>query len=191
LKLREMANDNPAFEPNLEDRHMAPIPASVEYRGRPDLIELTMVSDAWIAEFQRQVVRLDAARLASSTEAQREFHRPQIRAARRSHNGVCGFVGAMARAEGCAGRAPRGTAFVFQHREVCAECDVAPIHDRMPALFTCEAEWDAWLHPDAAPEELRKMLAQADNDLLETFPVTRELLRSEEPGPELLAPMAP
>jgi putative SOS response-associated peptidase YedK len=30
---------------------------------------------------------------------------------------------------------------------------VAPIHDRMPVLFTREAEWDAWLHPDAAPDD--------------------------------------
>ena len=67
---------------------------------------------------------------------------------------------------------------------------VAPIHDRMPVLFTRDAEWDAWLHPDADPVELRKMLVPADDDLLETFPVTRELLRTKEPGPALLAPVA-
>jgi putative SOS response-associated peptidase YedK len=67
---------------------------------------------------------------------------------------------------------------------------VAPIHDRMPVLFTREAEWDAWLHPDAAPDELRKMLVPADDDLLEAYPVTRDLLRTKEPGPELLTPVA-
>lgn len=67
---------------------------------------------------------------------------------------------------------------------------VAPIHDRMPVLFTREAEWDAWLLPDADPVELRKMLVPADDDLLETFPVSRDLLRSKEPGPHLLEPVA-
>jgi putative SOS response-associated peptidase YedK len=64
---------------------------------------------------------------------------------------------------------------------------VAPIHDRMPVLFTREAEWDAWLDPQAIPEELRKMLVPANDDLLETYSVTRDLLRIREPGPELLA----
>ena len=63
---------------------------------------------------------------------------------------------------------------------------VAPIHDRMPVLFTREAEWDAWLSPDAAPDELIKMLVPAPDDLLDAFPVTRDLLRTKEPGPELL-----
>ncbi len=38
---------------------------------------------------------------------------------------------------------------------------VAPIHNRMPVLFTREAEWDAWLHPGADLDELHKMLAPA------------------------------
>ncbi|HEX4113781.1 MAG TPA: SOS response-associated peptidase [Stellaceae bacterium] len=65
---------------------------------------------------------------------------------------------------------------------------VAPIHDRMPVLFAREAEWDAWLHPDAAPDELKKMLVPAPDDLLDAFPVSRDLLRTKEPGPELLMP---
>jgi len=63
---------------------------------------------------------------------------------------------------------------------------VAPIHNRMPVLFTREAEWDAWLHPDAIHGELQKMLEPAEDDLLEAFPVSRDLLRSKEPGPHLL-----
>jgi putative SOS response-associated peptidase YedK len=67
---------------------------------------------------------------------------------------------------------------------------VAPIHNRMPVLFTREAEWDAWLRPDAKPEELVPLLAPAADDLLDAIPVTRDLLRTKEPGPELLAPVA-
>ncbi|HEX4112463.1 MAG TPA: SOS response-associated peptidase family protein [Stellaceae bacterium] len=61
---------------------------------------------------------------------------------------------------------------------------VAPIHNRMPVLFTSEAEWNVWLDPEAAPAEL----IEADNDL-DAFPVTRDLLKIKEPGPGLLAPV--
>jgi putative SOS response-associated peptidase YedK len=64
------------------------------------------------------------------------------------------------------------------------------IHDRMPVLFTREAEWNAWLHPDAIRDELRKMLAPVPDDLLEAVPVSRDLLRVKEPGPDILAPIA-
>jgi putative SOS response-associated peptidase YedK len=63
---------------------------------------------------------------------------------------------------------------------------VAPIHNRMPVLFTGEAEWNLWLDPEAAPAELIQLLAPAANDLLDAFPVTRDLLKIKEPGPELL-----
>lgn len=59
----------------------------------------------------------------------------------------------------------------------------------MPVLFTREAEWDAWLHPDANLGELHKMLVPADDDLLDAFPVTRDPLRTKEPGQELLKAM--
>jgi hypothetical protein len=39
------------------------------------------------------------------------------------------------------------------------------------------------------PVELLKMLAPADDDLLETYLVTRESLRTKEQGPKLLAPI--
>ncbi len=64
---------------------------------------------------------------------------------------------------------------------------VAPYHNRMPVLFTKETEWDAWLKPDASHDELRRLLQPADNDLLDAIPVSRDLLRVKEPGPELLA----
>jgi len=66
---------------------------------------------------------------------------------------------------------------------------VAPMHDRMPVVFTREAEWDAWLHPDAVREELRKMLVPAPDDLLDAFPVSRVLLRTKEPSADILAPI--
>jgi len=53
---------------------------------------------------------------------------------------------------------------------------VAPIHNRMPVVFTDPRWWDAWLDPAALPNELMKMLQPADDDLLEVFPVTRDLI---------------
>lgn len=53
-------------------------------------------------------------------------------------------------------------------------------------LFTREAEWNARLHPDADKDELRKLLVSAPDDLLDAFPVSRDLLRTKEPGPDIL-----
>jgi putative SOS response-associated peptidase YedK len=64
------------------------------------------------------------------------------------------------------------------------------IHNRMPVLFTEPSWWGAWLDPKADTGELMKMLAPADDDLLETFPVTRELLRRKEMDASVLAPVA-
>jgi putative SOS response-associated peptidase YedK len=62
----------------------------------------------------------------------------------------------------------------------------APIHDRMPVLFTDESEWDAWLDPVVTPDDLAPLLAPADDRLLEAFPVTRDMLRIKQPGPDVL-----
>ena len=67
----------------------------------------------------------------------------------------------------------------------------APIHNRMPVLFTREAEWDAWLDPKAVPEELQKMLAPAPDDVLEAIPVSRDLLRTKELTADILGPITP
>jgi|SRR5665213_348371 len=67
---------------------------------------------------------------------------------------------------------------------------VAPIHNRMPVLFAGEAEWNVWLDPEAASAELIQLLAPADGDLLEVYPVTRDLLKIKEPGPSALAAVA-
>jgi hypothetical protein len=39
------------------------------------------------------------------------------------------------------------------------------------------------------PLALTDLLRPAPGDLLETFPVTRELLKIKEPGPEVLRPI--
>jgi SOS response associated peptidase (SRAP) len=66
---------------------------------------------------------------------------------------------------------------------------IAPIHDRMPVLFTHSAEWDAWLDPEAVPKELQKMLAPAPDGLLEVNAVSRDLLRIKEPAAAILSPI--
>ncbi|MGH7174102.1 MAG: SOS response-associated peptidase, partial [Gemmataceae bacterium] len=64
----------------------------------------------------------------------------------------------------------------------------APIHNRMPVLFTADAQWDAWLDPAAKSDDLMPLLTPAPDDLLEARPVTRDLLRIKEPGPDVLRP---
>jgi putative SOS response-associated peptidase YedK len=66
---------------------------------------------------------------------------------------------------------------------------VAPIHTRMPVLFAREAAWNAWLDPNAIPDELTKMLLPAADDLLDAITVTRDLLKIKEPGPDMLNPV--
>lgn len=56
---------------------------------------------------------------------------------------------------------------------------VEPIHDRIPVVFADSHLWDRWLDPSALPEELIQLLAPVDDDLLETFPVTRDLLKTK------------
>jgi len=67
---------------------------------------------------------------------------------------------------------------------------VVPIHARMPVLLTEDADWDAWLDPASAPDRLVKMLAPADDDLLEVFPVTRDLLKIKMPDASVLEPVS-
>jgi len=73
--------------------------------------------------------------------------------------------------------AARGAVIVVQHRDVRPNVTVAPIHNRMPVLFAGETEWNVWLHPDAILDELHKMLAPAEDNLLEAATGTRDLLR--------------
>ncbi len=66
---------------------------------------------------------------------------------------------------------------------------MAPYHNQMPVLFAREAEWDAWLDPNTVPDELRKVLTPAADDLLDAIPMSRDLLRVKEPGPNTLIPI--
>lgn len=66
---------------------------------------------------------------------------------------------------------------------------LASIHDRMPVLLTEPAQWDLWLDPKADLAEVTAFLRPAPDDLLEAIPVTRELLKIKDPGPEILAPV--
>jgi putative SOS response-associated peptidase YedK len=63
----------------------------------------------------------------------------------------------------------------------------APIHNRMPVVLTAPTEWDAWLDPGSQPDDLIEMLRPADDDLLEVFPVTRDLLKIKMPDASVLA----
>ena len=65
----------------------------------------------------------------------------------------------------------------------------APIHNRMPVVLTDPAAWNAWLDKEARPDELIKMLCPADDDLLEVFPVTRDLLKMKAPEASILEPL--
>ncbi len=66
---------------------------------------------------------------------------------------------------------------------------VSPYHDRMPVVFAEKHEWDAWLRSDASPADVMPLLKPAADDLLEAVPVSRDLLRIKEPGPEVLQPV--
>lgn len=66
---------------------------------------------------------------------------------------------------------------------------VAPIHNRMPVLLTEAADWDAWLDHATSADRLEAMLRPAPDDLLETHPVSRELLRLKELDANILQPM--
>jgi putative SOS response-associated peptidase YedK len=51
----------------------------------------------------------------------------------------------------------------------------------MPVLLTTPEGWDAWLSPGAEPLALTDLFRPAPADLLETFAVTRKLLKIKEP----------
>ena len=49
---------------------------------------------------------------------------------------------------------------------------IAPLHDRMPVILEPE-NWKKWLEAD--PVNLSKMLAPADNGILEIYPVATQV----------------
>lgn len=72
-----------------------------------------------------------------------------------------------------------------------ANTTMRPVHDRMPAILPASA-WGAWLdrenHDTAALQEL---LVPAADDLLEMYPVSTDVGRVSNNGPELLAEIRP
>ena len=70
----------------------------------------------------------------------------------------------------------------------CAPNDVIrPIHDRMPVVFSPEAE-AAWLDPGAEPRDLAELLRPAPNDALRLRDVADAVNNVRQDGPHLLEP---
>jgi putative SOS response-associated peptidase YedK len=72
-----------------------------------------------------------------------------------------------------------------------ANAEVAPIHDRMPAILEPES-WDVWLDPSIDDRELlQSLLVPAANDVLVVYPVSRAVNSPKNNGPDLLARVEP
>lgn len=68
---------------------------------------------------------------------------------------------------------------------------VAPLHDRMPVVLE-EADWDAWLDPDAPDlDALRRLLRPASEDLLVAYPVGTAVNSADNDGPHLVERVEP
>jgi putative SOS response-associated peptidase YedK len=67
---------------------------------------------------------------------------------------------------------------------------LAPIHDRMPVVLP-ESSWGRWLDPDEGdPASLEGLLVPAPDEWLEAWPVSTDVNRPTNHGPELVAPVA-
>lgn len=67
-----------------------------------------------------------------------------------------------------------------------ANAVMAPLHHRMPVLLATRGAQDRWLSQDADEGDLLALLRPAPDDLLEVYPIGRELLKLKEPGSEAL-----
>jgi putative SOS response-associated peptidase YedK len=72
---------------------------------------------------------------------------------------------------------------------------LTPIHDRMPVLLP-EAAWDQWLDPTPEPDAdtlhaLAGLLVPAPDEGLEVYPVSPDVNRVVDHGPELVTPTGP
>ncbi|HVE45181.1 MAG TPA: SOS response-associated peptidase [Acidimicrobiales bacterium] len=66
---------------------------------------------------------------------------------------------------------------------------VAPLHDRMPAVLTEEA-WDVWLDEEETDVDvLGRLLVPYPSELLEMWPVGRDVNSVANDGPELVEPL--
>jgi putative SOS response-associated peptidase YedK len=69
-----------------------------------------------------------------------------------------------------------------------ANAIVRPLHDRMPVILT-SAEQGLWLDPDAAPTELRCLLAPSAPQELEAFPVSTRVNKPDNDDPDIVRPL--
>ena len=73
---------------------------------------------------------------------------------------------------------------------VDASSDVAPIHDRMPAILDPEG-WARWLDPATPLADLQALLVPLPPGRLVHHPVARLVNSASSEGPELIRPAAP
>ena len=67
---------------------------------------------------------------------------------------------------------------------------VAPIHGRMPVLLD-RAGYEAWLDPDAKPDDLLPLLAPFPSGAMEAFPVSPRVNGTDADDADLARPVTP
>lgn len=65
---------------------------------------------------------------------------------------------------------------------------MAPIHDRMPVILE-PVDWEAWLDPASDPKVIEDLMRPASDGVLEAYPVSTQVNRVANEGPQLLAPL--
>jgi putative SOS response-associated peptidase YedK len=63
----------------------------------------------------------------------------------------------------------------------------APIHDRMPAILA-PADYEKWLSRETPIDEAWQLLQPFDANLMEAYPVSTQVNRPANEGPELIGP---
>ena len=74
---------------------------------------------------------------------------------------------------------------VFTIITVAANIDMAPIHDRMPAILPAEDE-NVWLSAETSLEQAIEMLEPYPDGLLKTYPVSKLVNLPVNNGPEVI-----
>ena len=67
--------------------------------------------------------------------------------------------------------------------------EMAPIHNRMPLIFTSPDEWNAWLKEDESSDYIVPFLDTPPDGILEMYPVNRAVGNVRNNGPELHEPL--
>ena len=76
---------------------------------------------------------------------------------------------------------------VFAIITVDANKEMAPIHERMPAILLPELE-EEWLSPKTSPQHALKLLQPYPDHKIKTFPVSKKVNSPVNNGPELHEP---